>query len=275
MESLKQLQPIKQIIVGIDFSKYSKTVIKEAQKLSETMNVPWALVYVYDYFQTLGGTIEEFELRTRKQIVKIYNLEKDLPLILRMGDPATQLVEFAKKQAGTPLIMVGYKGHSKIAHFFLGSTAEKVATLSPFPVWIHRGNRTLLPKRVLVPSDFTEQTDRALTRVKLFESTFHPALELYHVIPDPMPILDFPVYSEVYKSLHDEDDKLFAEFQKTHAEFKTVRGSGNVIDKIEKRSKRFDLIALSPHGKNKVTPLLGKVATKLVRTGNKPVLICP
>lgn len=270
-----QHQTVNNIVVGIDFSKYSRTVLKEAQQLSETMSASLSIVYVYDYFQTLGGTIEEFELRIKQQILKLYKLKNDSAVFLRMGDPATQLIEFCKKFQSAPLLVVGFKGHSKIARFFLGSTAEKVATLSPFPVWIHRGLRALLPKKVLVPSDFTEQTDRALSRLKVFESTFHPALELYHVIADPIPVLDFPVYKEAYKRLHDEDDKLFAEFLKTHSEIKTVRGSGNIIDKIEKRSKKFDLIAFSPHGKNKAVPILGKVATKLVRSGTKPILICP
>lgn len=270
-----QQQEFKHIIVGVDFSKYSKTVVKEAQKLSETMNIPITYLYAYDHYQTLGGTIDEFVLRMKFQIRKAYKLKENPTILVKMGDPAVQLIEAAKKVSQAPLIVVGHKGYSKMARLLLGSTAEKVATLSPFPVWIHRGQRILLPKRVLVPSDLTEQTDSTLMRVKSFEASIHPTLELYHVIPSPIPILDFPVHKSMTKQIHDEDDKIFAEFTKAHPDLKTVRGSGNILDRIEKKSKGFDLVALSPRDKNRSNPLLGKVATKLVRSVNKPILICP
>lgn len=270
-----QSQDINHIIVGVDYSKYSKVVVKEAQKLSETLNVPVTYVYIFDYYQTLGDTLEDFILRMKFQIRKAYKLKENPNILVKMGDPATQLIEAAKTVGENPLIIVGHKGYSKISRLFLGSTAEKVATLSPFPVWIHRGQRALLPKRVLVPSDLTEQTDRTLLQVKAFEASVHPTLELYHVIPEPIPILDFPVHKAMAKQIHDEDDKIFAKFTKSHPELKAVRGRGNILDRIEKRSKKFDIVALSPRDKNRSNPLLGKVATKLVRSVNKPILICP
>lgn len=270
-----QDQEFKHIIVGVDYSKYSKVVVKEAQKLSEILNVPLTYLYAYDYYQTLGDTIEDFVLRMKFQIRKTYKLKENPSILVKMGDPAIQLIEAAKAISQNPLIIVGHKGYSKMARFFLGSTAEKVATLSPFPVWIHRGQRTLLPKRVLVPSDFTEQTDRTLMQVKAFEASVHPTLELYHVIPEPIPILDFPVHSAMLKQIHDEDNKIFTKFTKSHPDLKAVRGRGNILDKIEKRSKKFDIVALSPRDKNRSNPLLGRVATKLVRSVSKPILICP
>lgn len=270
-----QRQEFKHIIVGIDFSKYSRTVVKEAQKLSETMGIQITYVYAYDYYQTLGGTIDEFVLKTKSQIRKTYKLNPNSAILVKMGDPAVQLIKAGKKTDQTPLLVVGHRGYSRMARFFLGSTAEKVATLSPYPVWIHRGQKVLLPKRVLVPSDFSEQTDRTLMQVKSFESSVHPDLELYHVIPDPIPILDFPVHKAMVKQIHQEDDKIFAKFTKTHPDLKMVRGTGNILDKIEKRAKGFDIVALSPRNKSRHNPLLGKVATKLVRSVNKPILICP
>lgn len=270
-----QNQEIKHIVVGVDFSKYSKIVVKEAQKLAETMSIPITYFYAFDYFQTLGDTVDEFILRTKFEIRKKYKLNENSNISVKMGDPADNMIEFAKTVEQMPLLVVGHKGDSKLARFFLGSTAEKIATLSPFPVWVHRGQRALLPKRVLIPSDFTEQTDQTLRHISSFEATVHPRLELFHVIPSPIPILDFPVYSAMAKRMKADDDKLFAKFTKNHPGLKTVRSRGNVLDKIEKKSKSFDIVALSPRDKNRSNPLLGKVATKLVRSVNKPILICP
>ena len=268
-------ESFKHIVVGIDFSKYSKTVVKEAQKLAETMRIPLTYVYIYEYFQTLGGTIGEFENKTKEHLFKAYKLRQDSSVHLKMGDPAAEIIDFAKKVEPMPLIIVGHKGHGKVANFLLGSTAEKIATLSPFPVWVHRGSRTLLPKKVLIPSDLTEQTDRTLSRIKSFESSFHPSLELYHIMPQPLPILDYPVHRAMTVSLDAEDDKAFAEFTKNHPNLKIARTHGNLLAKIESKAKRFDIVALSPRGKNKRDPLLGKVATKLIRSVNKPILVCP
>lgn len=270
-----QDQEIKHIIVGVDFSKYSKIVVKEAQKLSEAMRIPLTFLYAFDYYQTLGGTVDEFVLKMKFQIRKTYKLPENPHIIVKMGDPATQLIEAGKTVDQVPLIIVGHKGYSKMARFFLGSTAENVATLSPFPVWVHRGQRTLLPHRILIPSDFTEQTDRTLNQVKSFEATVHPSLELYHVIPNPIPILDFPVHKAMVKQIHEEDDKIFAKFSESHPELKVVRSKGNILDRLEKKAKGFDLVALSPRDKGRSNPLLGKVATKVVRSVNKPILICP
>lgn len=263
------------IVVGVDFSVYSKIVVKEARILAAEMNLPIKYVHVFDYFQTIGDTIQQFEENVRKKILKIYKLPVDADIVLRLGDPAQQLISVAKQASTNPLVIVGYKGHSNISRFFLGSTAEEVATISPFPVWIHRGMRTVIPKKVLVPSDFSDRTDTTLNRIKAFEEKFHADVELYHVIPHAIPILDYPDYTVVNKRLQEEDDRHYEVFKNRHPRLKTVRSQGNVIDKIEKRAKKFNLIALSPSEKSNIVPLLGRTATKLLRSSAKPVLICP
>ena len=273
--SCMQNKPLKYIIVGIDFSVYSKIVVKEARLLATEMNLPIKYVHIFDYFQTLGDTIQQFEENVRKKILKIYRLPSDADIVLRLGDPAQQLIDVARQASHSPLIIVGYRGHSKISHFFLGSTAEEVATASPFPVWIHRGMRTVLPKKVLVPSDFSNRTDTTLERIKAFEDKLNADVELYHVIPQAIPVLDYPGYTAVNKRLQEEDDRDYEAFKNRHPHLKTVRSQGNVIDKIQKRSKKFNLIALSPSEKSDIVPLLGRTATKLLRGSEKPVLICP
>lgn len=266
---------IKSIIVGIDFSPYSKLVVKEAQLLAEEMKLPIRYVHVFDYFQTIGDTIQQFEDNVRKKILKVYKLNVGADIVLRLGDPANEIITIAGQAQQLPLIIVGYKGHSRMGHFFLGSTAEKIATISPYPVWVHRGERTVLPKKVLVPSDFSERTDSALDRIKIFEKKFNADVELYHVIPHAIPILDYPVYAAVERRLSEEDDKLYESFTSRHPKLKTVRSRGNVLDNIQKRSRKFNVIALSPSGKSNLAPVLGRTATKLVRSSKKPVLICP
>lgn len=266
---------IQQIIVGVDFSRYSKLVVKEAQKLAKTMKIPLRYVYVNDVFQFVGEPREVAEKKLTEKVYKFYDLKENTDVVIRTGDAPEQLIEAAKVSQLPPLIVIGHKGMGAIARFLLGSTAERVALISPFPVWIHRGHKILLPKKILVPSDFSTHTDATLDQIQPFDKAFKSKLELFHVIPEPTPIVDLPIYSLVYQQIHSDDDRSYEEFKKSHSNYKTVRDVGDVAEQVEQRSHKFDLVAFSPRGKGESTPFLGRVAAKLVRSGNKPVLICP
>lgn len=270
-----ETKAINSVIVAIDFSVYSKLVVKEAQTLAREMNLPIKYVHVFDYFQTLGDTIQQFEISARKKLIKTYKLSADADIVLRLGDPAQQIIDVAQQSGGQPLIVIGYKGYSRISRFFLGSTAEQIAAVSPFPVWVHRGRRTVIPKKVLVPSDFSLHSDSALSHVKHFEDKLKAQIELFHVIPQAIPILDFPGYAELNKNLQKEDDKIYESFKKRHPQISAVRSQGAILEKIGKRAKKFNLIALAPSEKSNIVPLLGRTTTKLLRSGDKPILICP
>lgn len=266
---------IQQIIVGVDFSRYSKLVVKEAQKLAKTMKIPLRYVYVNDVFQFVGEPREVAEKKLTEKVYKFYDLKENTDVVIRTGDAPEQLIEAAKASQLPPLIVIGHKGMGAIARFLLGSTAERVALISPFPVWIHRGHKILLPKKILVPSDFSTHTDATLDQIQPFDKAFKSKLELFHVIPEPTPIVDLPIYSLVYQQIHSDDDRSYEEFKKSHSNYKTVRDVGDVAEQVEQRSHKFDLVAFSPRGKGESTPFLGRVAAKLVRSGNKPILICP
>lgn len=268
-------QGIQHIIVGVDFSRYSKLVVKEAQKLAKTMKAQLTYVYVNDVLQYIGEPREMVIEKLTEKVLKFYKLKKDAEITVRTGDAAEQIIEVAKASERPPMILVGHKGMGAIARFLLGSTAERVALLSPFPVWIQRGQKILMPKKILVPSDFSSHTDTTLNQVQAFDKVFKSNLELFHVIQEPAPVVDLPIYSLVYQQIHSDDDRSYEEFKKTHPNFKTVRDIGDVAEQVESRSRKFDLVAFSPRGKGESTPFLGRVAAKLVRSGNKPVLICP
>lgn len=268
-------QEINHIVVGLDLSEYSKVVVREAQKLAKTMNVPVTYVHVYDYELWPAHIEKSLIIDLKAQVLKMYKLKPADQVEIRFGDAARKVIEVAKALKQSPLIIVGHKGVGAVVRFFLGSTAEKIALLSPYPVWIHRGNKATLPKKVLIPSDFSKQTDKTLNQIKSFDRAFKPKLELFHVIPEPTPVLDYPSYSLVYQHIQASEDKTFAQFKKAHPDLYAVRDRGDVAERVKQRSKTFDLIAVSPRGKKQSRPLLGHVAAKLIRSSEKPVLVCP
>jgi len=57
---------------------------------------------------------------------------------VRLGSADTEIVEVAK-EIGADLIVIGTHGRTGLAHFFLGSVAEKIVRTAPCPVLTVRG----------------------------------------------------------------------------------------------------------------------------------------
>ena len=69
------------------------------------------------------------------------------------------------------------------------------------------------------------------------------------------------------------DDKKILEFKKKYPTLKVVRARGHVAESILEHSKKFDLIVITAKPKTKAS--LGRVAGKVVRSGDVPILIIP
>lgn len=268
------LKNIKNLIVALDLSDYSRLVVKEAQKLGYEMKVPVTYVHAFEFDYSIHGAKKDLRKTLVDQIKATYDLGDDDNIIIRYGYPAKQVIAAAKKFAD-PMIMVGHKGFSSIVNFFLGSTAEWLATKSPFPVWVHRGTKVVLPKKVLIPSDLGTQTEHTLNQVDKFSHIFKSELEIYHVAHVPVYMFDYPEWSNIYGEIMSADEFNFKQFQKSHPNLKAVREKGDVVEKVVNRAKNFDLVAVAPRDKSSRFPTLGSVASKVIRSANVPVLICP
>jgi nucleotide-binding universal stress UspA family protein len=268
---------IKSLVVGVDLSDYSKVVVREARQIASKMKLPIVFVYVFQelsfYENFLPTTTLEIVKDLEKEVRSKYSVNVDESVVVKLGAPSNQILEVAKKNKN-PLILVGHRGHNPVVSFFLGSTAEKLALMSSYPVWIHRGRKVKLPKKILVPFDFSLQTEKTMKAMAIFKKSFNASIETFHVFQDPLPLLNMKLWSIVYREMKAEDDKGLLKFQKKYPSLKVVRSTGEVTDKIQQRSKAFDLIALSPKPQ-KGSRAFGRVTAKLVRSGNKPVLIIP
>lgn len=269
---------INTLVVGVDLSEYSRLVVKEAKQLSEKFKFP--LVFVFSYedaypykdFITLdrNSIIKTYESKIRTD----YNLDESHKVTIRFGRAEKEIIAVAKKEKN-PMIVVGHKSGHFIAKFFLGSVAETLASTSPFPIWIHRGNKVMLPKKILIPSDLSQRSEKTISEVKNLKVAFHSDIEIYHVLQEPFPLLDYQAWSTVYNEMKEADDKKVRIFKKRHPKLKTVRARGPIIDNINDRSKNFDLIAITPHDRTKSRSAFGSVSAKIVRSGETPVLIIP
>jgi nucleotide-binding universal stress UspA family protein len=94
---------------------------------------------------TNGETEEETETRLLREAVALAEADLQRPGVrvegfLLRGRPATAIVEEAKA-AGSDLVVVGSRGHGRIATMLLGSTASEVVDHAPCPVLVSRRGR--------------------------------------------------------------------------------------------------------------------------------------
>ena len=267
---------IKSILVGVDFSDYSNLVVREAKQLATDLKLPLSFVYTYENVNLYqDGVIldrarvsEIFEEKVKNQ----YGVDDKQKIFIKFGLAEKEILNVAHKMKN-PLILVGHKGGHRIARFFIGSVAEKLAITTPYPLWIHRGEKVLRPKKILVPSDLTSRSEKTIGALKAIKGPLESDLEIYHVLNEPMPILDYQAWSAVEIALRDADDRKIKSFKKKHPALKVVRSRGGVAESIYQHSKKFDLIAIAPRSDLKNS--FGRVTSKVVRTGNTPVLVIP
>jgi len=139
--------------------------------------------------------------------------------------------------------------------------------------------------RILVPTDFSPQSDATLEYAKLLAGRFGASLHLIHVLEDPYATSAYA--TEVYgylppglkESWQKDADKRLATLLPA-AERKRFDGSTTVIFGRPARaiveyaeSEGIDLIVMGTHGRSGVAHLLlGSVAERVVRTSRCPVL---
>ena len=261
------------LIVGVDFSDYSKLVVREARLLATKMKIPIIYVHSYNDDRWPENARGEIVKSLPEQIRVTYGLDPKADVRTGFGDPAQFILETADSVTN-PMIIIGHKGKNPLVRLFLGSTAEKIAQISSYPVWIHRGDKVVLPEKVLVPSDLGRQTNQTLRQLHSLSDKLQPQIELYHVTEEPIPLLDHLTWNYIYADIMAHEDKQFTQFKKNHPDYKITREQGlDVAGMIQKRSRNFDVVAVSPKGKGRSNPFVGHVTSKIIRSVDKPVLI--
>lgn len=264
---------INYLVVGVDFSDYSKFVIREARELAKRMKVPIVYVHSYNDERWPEHVRTEITKSLPDQIRDTYGLDSKADVRTGFGNAAQFILETADSLVN-PLIVVGHKGQNILERLLLGSTAEKIAQLSPYPVWIHRGEKVIFPDKVLVPSDLGRQTNKTLRQLNGLSKNISPKIELYHVSEEPFPLLESTNWNYLYADIMAHEDKQFTQFKRNHPDLKIVREQGvDVAGMIKKHSRQFDVVAVSPKGKGQSKPFFGHVAAKLMRSSDKPVLV--
>lgn len=276
---MKSQEKFKTIVVGLDFSPYSRIVLKQAQLLARLSGAELVAVHVSGtlsrpYGMELAQLDDPFEIEEMKrQFNRHYRLDQQgITSVVVVGAAAQALARIAGRYKN-PLIVVGYKGRSMISRFLLGSTAEQLIRISTYPVWIQRGTKVVKPNRILVPHDLSKLSDKALTAAKGFTKGKAPNIEAVFVTELPIPTTYYEGWMIDYNDIMDMDREAVAKFRAEHPNLKVRHPQGNAIQKILAMSSGFDLVVLRPHKKKEIGYARGRITNKVLRASPKPVLV--
>jgi nucleotide-binding universal stress UspA family protein len=141
-------------------------------------------------------------------------------------------------------------------------------------------------KTLLVPTDFSDSSDRALEVALDLAAQLGAAIELVHVQPDPVTVLPPPIEVATFtpgsaeESLHVAAE-LARRTEKVRMRRLACRSTnrfGNVAEQVVARADeiRAELVVMGTHGRTGLRhAVLGSVAEHVVQRSNRPVLVVP
>ena len=144
------------------------------------------------------------------------------------------------------------------------------------------------PRRILVPTDFTEDSDRALREAIDIAAASGGKVILLHVDPSvPFVVGESVVEQKVVVAVEENDERISRE--RMLEEIRKVSPQANIEIEIEERhgvtfeeiqafmrDKRIDLVVIEPHVKKGMRrSLLGGVTNRLVKEATCPMLVLP
>ena len=143
------------------------------------------------------------------------------------------------------------------------------------------------PKRILVPTDFSEDSDRALREAIDIARSLNAKIFLLHV-DETIPAVggDYVVSEQTIKAVEKEDEriskaKMFEEIRKVameaDVEIEVEERHGPTRDEILNygQEKGVDLIVIEPHSRKGLKSLLGGITDQLIKEATCPLLVLP
>jgi len=290
---------INNIVVPTDFSECAQNAYRLALIISKQFNskitaLHARVLFTDDFneiepnFEKLNNIqkkidqslLDKLQLKTTKANKHILINNK----VTRGITPAKAILEYIELK-NTDLVVMGTHGHKGITHFLLGSVAEQLIRYSPCPVLTVRPDikSSIIPKKILVPFDFSDLSRKSLYYAINFARKFNSTIDLLYVYDqDVHPAL----YAWGMKSVEEMIPNIKARAEKSiQKEIKKHRVSNidityhvkdgqphKVITKYAK-DKNHDLVIIATHSHSGLDRfLLGSVTEKVIRLASSAVL---
>jgi nucleotide-binding universal stress UspA family protein len=287
------------ILVPLDGSELGELALPYAAELAAAFGSQVDLLYVDDtkspeqqhMDQVYIGKMVERTVELIKNFSPVEtNPARANPVILD-GEPAAQIIEYAKKNNVSLLIMVSH-GRSGIMPWPMGSTAAKVLQRTDKPVLFIRAQKpvpqsgTSVFGRILLPLDGSPNGESALPHIKELTTRIASELTFFRVIAPGYHVQTIGGLNYVslpkaeIDRLSDEArqylDRISAEVEGSRATIKLEVRVGDAASEIIKfaAEQDFNLIAMSSHGYSSIDKwTFGGVTYKVLHSGRTPLFL--
>lgn len=193
--------PFRKILVGADFSETAGAALQAAIWSARRWHASVTVVHVVrsvldsaavigygadwepnlqDLNRLQGQLCDDAEQRMESLLAPYRGGELELCGEVRVGRPFEEIVHAAEKHS-CDLVVVGTRGLSPMRRLLTGSTATKLARVCPLPVWVARAEHLEGLRSILVPLDFSEAGEKALSAGVALASSTGAKLHLLHV----------------------------------------------------------------------------------------------
>lgn len=196
---------LKKILVGVELLQLRQggflppvaEAIKQAQWLAERVHAEITFFSALDLpeldqlYTPLGEHEQmaaEIELSARRALKKLVReAEKCGARAASKVAHGTGWVELMREaiDGGHDLVVVGTRDLGAVRRALFGSSAMKLLHHCPVPVWVTKPGAHATPRNVLLASDFSEVSDRALRLALRIGSSCGAKLHLMHVLESP------------------------------------------------------------------------------------------
>jgi nucleotide-binding universal stress UspA family protein len=298
----------RRILAPIDFSEHSQRALEEAIALAKKFGAELHLLHCLEMFVPNAfapyhlADYQAFEILSRDfrraAEAKLSAWSRNATGAgvsvrehLVENRPSVATVELARR-IGADLIVMGTQGLSGLKHVLLGSVAERTVRFAPCPVLTvgPAGGRSAAQeriaakeiRRILVPVDFSEHSQRALDEAISLALVFGADVDLLHSYQ--IHPLAFDPYGVVVPETFERDLRIAARQRLCEWRDKVSSGGckgqdhltlhfpSEAIVETAKRSGA-DLIVMGTRGLTGLKhAFLGSVAERTIRTAPCPVL---
>jgi nucleotide-binding universal stress UspA family protein len=286
--------------VGTDFSSTAAVAVDWAVELARQQGARVELVHavtvppsVPEYVSPSAiapGPVFDQEVRRAalgrldKEAASLRERGIEVDTWLALGTPSMVICDRAA-ESGVLAIVVGTRGLTGMRHLLLGSTTERVVQKAPCPVLsVHPEDRRRPLRTVLIPTDFSEDAERAIHTARQLLAPRSPDIRLILLHAFNLPI-EYTAYGPIPTSLHylqdtglDAERRLQEMTDRLTAEGLSVdwaarEGDPSVVIVEEAERRQADLIAMGTHGRSGLRHLLlGSTAERVVQHAACPVM---
>jgi len=214
---------INKILWPTDFSDEAQEALLYADAFAKTFDAKIIALHVipdispalYDAALVVKGELAKrvayVKEETQKKfdsLKKVKNLE--FKALVKEGNAAKKIIETAEEE-NADLIVLGRRGLSAIEKLFIGSVANQILRNSPVPLLLTK-KKTGKPrfKKILVPTDFSEQEEMERDFAWKLAKGFDSALTLLHVLE----LHDYEFTPRALEEMFDAVEKRFKKREK-------------------------------------------------------------